>query len=84
MSQEHIGYPYDFAKHDPIEEFWAVHGPRSYQRQTDFDGLEVTFKPRRDQVADWRLKFDPWCNGRYALAALAWGLIFMLVVSVMA
>ncbi|WP_333790653.1 hypothetical protein [Sphingorhabdus sp.] len=26
MSQEHIGYPYDFEKIDPIEAYWATHG----------------------------------------------------------
>jgi hypothetical protein len=73
MSQEHVGYPYDFAKDDPIDQFWAAHGPRSYPLQTAFDWFD-----QRD------IAKDPWCNGRYALAALVWGLFIMLVVSVMA
>ncbi len=69
MSQEHVGYPYDFAKHDPIEEFWAAHGNYRFRYERPAKSLQDA---------------DPWCNGRYALAALVWGLIIMLVVSVMA
>jgi hypothetical protein len=76
MTQEKdaILYPYDFV--DPQAEYWATHG----KRQTEYDGLEVT--PIRDQVANWRLKNDPWSNGRYALAAVAWGLIILVVFGV--
>lgn len=80
MSQEHIGYPYDFAKDDPIDQFWVVHGPRSYPLQTAFSWYEAASM----KLAEARMVQDPWCNGRYALAALVWGLIIMLVISVMA
>jgi len=88
MSQEHIGYPYDFAKDDPIEAYWRTHAawnsrPLSTLLKEMVQSGEIE-RHKREQVARWRLQFDPWCNGRYALAAMVWGLIFMLVISVMA
>jgi hypothetical protein len=35
----------------------------------------------RHRGSDYLL-FNPWCNGEYAVKALAWGAIIMLVISV--
>ena len=59
-----------FAKEDQIEQFWAIHGRRNQPVQTAFDWYE-----QRDTSR------DPWCNGRIALAAIVWGLIAMLLLS---
>lgn len=67
MSQEHIGYPYEWQKFTEAE----LEAMRRHQWMVDKQGGLL----ERD---------DPWTNGRYALSALVWGLIIMLVVSVMA
>jgi alpha-tubulin suppressor-like RCC1 family protein len=36
---------------------------------------------RRNDIANWRLQFDPWCNGEYAVGAIAWGALVMLALS---
>lgn len=60
---------------DPIEEYWAAHGPNSwtrpYSHQPGFDWYEAT-QP---------VEADPWSNGRNSFAAIVLGLIAMLMVS---
>jgi hypothetical protein len=50
---------------DPIEEYWATYS-----------------RPVQPLLPlDWPVEQDGWTSGRYAFAALVWGLIFMLLIS---
>jgi hypothetical protein len=49
---------------DPCEDYWAT-----YTR-------DVWVSETRNHSP---LVYDPWVNGRYALAAVAWGLIALVV-----
>lgn len=51
---------------DPVEEWWDTYGDQSWQRR--FEELQRNHSSQ-----------DPWSNGRYALSALVWGLIFLCV-----
>jgi hypothetical protein len=51
---------------DPLEEYWHIYSPKAYQPLLPLD------LPREQ---------DGWTSGRYAFAALVWGLIFMLLIS---
>jgi hypothetical protein len=79
------------AERDPIEEYWSAHRgiPNSferygtglanaYPRQAWLD-LRDEFGRTMDQVEF--AQTNGWVSGRYAFAALVWGLIFMLVIS---
>ena len=56
------------AERDPIEEYWATH-----RREEQIPFAWFYEDQRRE---------NPWCNGRYAFAAIVWGLISMLLLSV--
>ena len=64
---------------DPIEEYWATHKPRFVKGTGFTDGTGQT-------AFEWyyedQRRENPWCNGRYAFAAIVWGLISMLLLSV--
>ncbi len=73
MSQEHIGYPSDFAKDDPIDQFWVCYGRKPDSKQTAFEWCEE----RRDPPAPE----DAWSNGKAAFSAIVLGLLSMLMLS---
>ena len=51
---------------DPVEEYWATYS-----------------RPVQPLLPlDWPTEQNGWTSGRYAFAAIAWGLIFMLLVSI--
>jgi hypothetical protein len=61
---------------DQADKYWATHGK----------DIKITVTPWRqpEQVPfEWfyedQRRENPWCNGRYALASIVWGLIIMLV-----
>jgi hypothetical protein len=60
---------------DPIEEYWATHS-KPVQPYLD---LRDEFGRTMDQIEF--AQTNSWANGRYAFAAIVWGLIFMLVFS---
>jgi hypothetical protein len=68
MSQENYGISYPYD--------WAKEDP--IEAYWTAHGQAAFWDMRPDPAA------DPWVNGRYALAAMVWGLILMLVVSVAA
>jgi hypothetical protein len=53
------------AERDPLEEYWATH------RRAEQIPFAWFYEEQR--------LANPWCNGRYALASIVWGLILMLV-----
>jgi hypothetical protein len=67
-AKDDIVYPYEFI--DPQAEYWATHKRKD----------EDPYASR--QWIDNTPNSDPWSNGRYALAALVWGLILMVVFGV--
>jgi hypothetical protein len=72
MTQEKdaCGHPFDWI--DPQAEYWATHGKK--------EPVSDPFVSRQwiDNTPDQ----DPWTNGRYALAAVVWGLIALVVIGV--
>jgi hypothetical protein len=65
---------------DPIEEYWATYGPTP--RQVRHEAFQhFMFEEIEKQEALKQLRADPWTNGKHAFAALVWGLIFMLLIS---
>ncbi len=72
MSHEHVGYPYDFAKEDPIEQFWVCYGRKADPKQEAFEWYEVEPLPPAD---------DAWSNGQMAFGAIAFGLLAMVMLS---
>lgn len=70
---------------DPIEEYWASYGkPSPFQSEPL---LPMNWSDLRDQYGrTWeQLRFahdNPWVNGRYALAAIVWGGIALVVFGV--
>ena len=74
-----VSHPYDWV--DPQAEYWATHG----QRLDDLE-LEQARKKMEEKRAiydDFKRSADsPWSNGSYALAAVVWGLILLVVFGV--
>jgi hypothetical protein len=57
------------------DEYWSIHKRRwpapGFTDGTGQTAFEWFYEDQRRE--------NPWCNGRYALASIVWGLIIMLV-----
>jgi hypothetical protein len=69
-TKDACGHPYDWV--DPQAEYWATHGKK--------EPVSDPFVSR--QWVDNTPDTDPWSNGRYALSAVVWGLILLVVFGV--
>jgi len=69
-AKETISHPYDWV--DPKAEYWATHGKK--------EPVSDPFVSR--QWVDNVPEQNPWSNGRYALSAVVWGLILLVVFGV--
>jgi hypothetical protein len=70
-----ITYPYEWAEGEMEElqkTYWATHGKK--------EPVSDPFVSR--QWVDNVPEQDPWSNGRYALSAVVWGLIMLVVFGV--
>jgi hypothetical protein len=68
---------------DPIEEYWAAYGtasPCAYGKYP-FRFIDNSRPTQPLLPLDLPREPDGWTSGRYAFAALVWGLIFMLLIS---
>jgi len=67
---------------DVAGEYWATYNPKKAPEiEVSPDVvIEAATYPWATLASDAHL--DPWCNGRYALAALVWGLIALVVLGI--
>lgn len=56
--------------------------PGKWYPMAGIPGGYMTYETSRLDTSAWELKHNPWVNGRLAFAALAWGLIIMLLLSI--
>jgi hypothetical protein len=72
---EFVSQPYEWADGEMEElrkTYWATHGREPLKGKSIYELLN-----KADE-----LRNDPWSNGRYALSALVWGLILLVVFGV--
>lgn len=81
--EDAVGYPYDWQaeigykiERQEIDTRVRTMGPDAVIHDADHEDIRKRLWPE-----DYPLEFDPWINGRYALAALVWGALIMLVIS---